>query len=89
MMTTLIADVALAVTVVLGLGTVTALVLRRGSPALRHAASLVGVWLAPLAVIAAGMLPVQRPEIAVPIPRYQPAPAPEVAPAAEPAPAPR
>ncbi len=81
-MTTLIADIALAVTVVLGLGSIAALVLRRASPALRHAAwraTLVGVWLAPLAVIAAGTLPVQRPEIAVA----------EVAPAVEPAPAPR
>ncbi|MGI5818625.1 MAG: M56 family metallopeptidase [Armatimonadota bacterium] len=78
-MTTLIADIALAVTVVLGLGSVAALVLRRCSPALRHAAwraTLAGVWLAPLAVIAAGMLPVQRPQIAVPVPRYEPAPAP-------------
>jgi len=74
-MTTLIADMALAVTVVLGLGSVAALVLRRGSPALRHAAwraTLAGVWLAPLAVIAAGVLPVQRPEIAVPVPRHAP-----------------
>ncbi len=78
-MTTLIADIALAVTVVLGLGSVAALVLRKGSPALRHAAwraTLAGVWLAPLAVVAAGMLPVQRPEIAVPVPRFEPAPAP-------------
>lgn len=37
-MTTLIADIALAVTVVLGLGSIAALVLRRASPALRHAA---------------------------------------------------
>jgi beta-lactamase regulating signal transducer with metallopeptidase domain len=76
-MTTLTADIALAVTVVLGLGSIAALVLRRCSPALRHAAwraTLAGVWLAPLAVIAAGMLPVQRPEIAVPVPRYEPAP---------------
>ncbi|MGD9496661.1 MAG: M56 family metallopeptidase/LCP family protein [Armatimonadota bacterium] len=90
-MTTLIADMALAVTVVLGLGSIAALVLWRGSPALRHAAwraTLAGVWLAPLAVIAAGMLPVQRPEIAVPVPRYAPAPAPvaeaPAAPVAEP-----
>ncbi|MFW5868092.1 MAG: LCP family protein [Armatimonadota bacterium] len=72
-MMTLIADIALAVTVVLGLGSIAAVVLRRGSPALRHAAwraTLAGVWLAPVAVIAAGMLPVQRPEIAVPVPRY-------------------
>ena len=77
-MTTLIADIALAVTVVLGLGSVAALALRRGSPALRHAAwraTLAGMWLAPIAVIAAGMLPVQRPEIAVTVPRYEPAPA--------------
>ncbi|MEA3401948.1 MAG: M56 family metallopeptidase [Armatimonadota bacterium] len=90
MMMTLIADIALAVTVVLALGALAALVLRSGSPALRHAAwraTLAGVWLAPLAVLVAGMLPVQRPEIAVPMPRYAPTPRAieaEVAPVEEP-----
>ncbi|MEA3401949.1 MAG: M56 family metallopeptidase, partial [Armatimonadota bacterium] len=87
---TILTDATLAVTVVLTLGAVAALVLRRGSPALRHAAwraTLAGVWLAPVAVIAAGMLPVQRPEIAVPMPRYAPTPRAieaEVAPVEEP-----
>lgn len=83
----LIGDVTLAVTVVLALGAVAALLLRRCSPVLRHGvwrATLAGAWLAPLAVVAAEMLPMDGPEIVVAVPGYNWAAAPMMTAATQP-----